>query len=332
MADGYIQVPPDDTGKKVDATELITTSGTVERQRVEIPDEVDVSGDLLTDILAEQRVQNLLLAQAFQINDDLDILRGEMGSTGAGTPGGDDTEIQYNDAGDFAGDPDFTWVADSGVTILQHAALGNYAAINTPTFAPGDPINQSSSAATSAVFVLSEYFTGNALGFLVTQSFYPGYKHTGAAVNGSILALDIDPVINSDSIGAWSSLNGVAIYPVNFGSGNVDFIQCMDLLPGHVGSGHVLAVYGIAIHATNQTAGGGTVDEVYGILIDDHSGSGATENINLVSAGAASRNEFGGTINFGTATNATLANGDFWFDGTNLKLRTGGATKTVTVT
>ncbi len=71
MADGYVQVPLDQTGKKIDTTELTTTSGTVQRQRVEIPDEVVVGGDALLSILIEQRLANLILAQGLGVNADL---------------------------------------------------------------------------------------------------------------------------------------------------------------------------------------------------------------------------------------------------------------------
>jgi hypothetical protein len=76
--DGYVQVPPDSSGKKIDSTELSTTVGTVERQRVDIPGKVEISGDILTQILIEQRIQNLLLKQAFDIRDNLASLRTEI--------------------------------------------------------------------------------------------------------------------------------------------------------------------------------------------------------------------------------------------------------------
>lgn len=69
MADGYVQVPPDSSGKKIDSTELTTSSGLVERQRVEIPGPVDVAGDALLSILIEQRVANMLLAQGLGVVD-----------------------------------------------------------------------------------------------------------------------------------------------------------------------------------------------------------------------------------------------------------------------
>jgi len=82
---------------------------------------------------------------------------------------------------------------------------------------------------------------------------------------------------------------------------------------------------------SHALAGGAAITNLHGIKIEDQSGLGSAISDNIRSLGAASRNHFAGTINFGTANN-TPQNGDVWFDGTDLKLRTGGVTKTFTVT
>lgn len=41
MADGYVQVAPDSTGKKIDNSELTVGSNTVERQRVVLGDDAE---------------------------------------------------------------------------------------------------------------------------------------------------------------------------------------------------------------------------------------------------------------------------------------------------
>lgn len=86
MADGYVQVPTDSVGKKIDTTELVTTVGTVERQRVAIPDAVNVDGAQLIRILVEQRLQNILLAAGLNIEDDIESLRDDVAlDAGSGT-------------------------------------------------------------------------------------------------------------------------------------------------------------------------------------------------------------------------------------------------------
>lgn len=44
MSDGYVQVQPDSSGKKVDTSELTVDSLTVERQRVVLADDADAEG------------------------------------------------------------------------------------------------------------------------------------------------------------------------------------------------------------------------------------------------------------------------------------------------
>ncbi len=76
MADGYVQAPADNTGKKADATELTNANAlTVERIRVDAPDGMSVKGDLLELLLFEIRATNDLIAQAFGLDRDLDALR-----------------------------------------------------------------------------------------------------------------------------------------------------------------------------------------------------------------------------------------------------------------
>lgn len=78
--DGYVQ-PPADTGvgKKVDTTELTRPDGAViERQRVAIPGTVLVDGEIERQILIELRLLSMLFASAFNIQDDLERLRGDI--------------------------------------------------------------------------------------------------------------------------------------------------------------------------------------------------------------------------------------------------------------
>ncbi len=78
MADGFIQAPADNTGKAADA-DVTTNSANlaVYRIKVNVPDGMSVTGDLLELLYNEMRTTNDLLAQAFGLGDDLDILRAQ---------------------------------------------------------------------------------------------------------------------------------------------------------------------------------------------------------------------------------------------------------------
>lgn len=51
MTDGYVQVQPDSSGKKIDNSELDVGTNTVERQRINVADSEDAEG--LAPVLAE---------------------------------------------------------------------------------------------------------------------------------------------------------------------------------------------------------------------------------------------------------------------------------------
>lgn len=77
--DASVYVPTLTTGTKIDVTELTTQSGTVERQRVEIPGIVSVVSDAQSHVLAELRVISAILAHGFQIDtEDVDAIRADI--------------------------------------------------------------------------------------------------------------------------------------------------------------------------------------------------------------------------------------------------------------
>jgi hypothetical protein len=67
-------------------------------------------------------------------------------------------------------------------------------------------------------------------------------------------------------------------------------------------------------------------------------GDGSTAWTSLAYAAKQSQNAplasptFTGKVNLATYTNSSPADGDLWFDGTDLNFRVGGVTKTVTLT
>lgn len=75
MADGYVQVAPDSTGKKIDNSELTRADGTVvERQRVVLGDDLDpkqqsivLDGALrISQSLVDRRIMEALLLEAIE--------------------------------------------------------------------------------------------------------------------------------------------------------------------------------------------------------------------------------------------------------------------------
>ena len=95
--DGFVQVAPDSTGKKIDNSELTVNALLVERQRIVISDPVNATGlgpvdaqygqgvqdrinaDLLRNILVELRVLNANIREGLlpTVQDPLDSLRNE---------------------------------------------------------------------------------------------------------------------------------------------------------------------------------------------------------------------------------------------------------------
>jgi hypothetical protein len=79
---GYVQVPADSSGKRVDTAEFTRHDGlTIERQNVGVPDIVTIDADVLRLLLIEARLISHLIAQACNITDNLDTLRNDLDPT-----------------------------------------------------------------------------------------------------------------------------------------------------------------------------------------------------------------------------------------------------------
>lgn len=77
--DGYVQLPPDSTGKEVDATQTTTSQGTVLRQRVVLGDDSSATVVDATAFLQLMNTQNaLLLTIASQLNNLLAAMNGQQ--------------------------------------------------------------------------------------------------------------------------------------------------------------------------------------------------------------------------------------------------------------
>lgn len=157
---------------------------------------------------------------------------------------------------------------------------------------------------------------------------------------------------------AASSLVGLSFYISPNNSSTVTTASILDLFLYPYDTSVITTAYGIRLR--QPSGNGGTVTTNYGLHIATQSavsGSGTiTNGWNLFSAGATSRNYFEGFVGIHTAvvTTAILAlgagttakaqinlasstapsspvDGDIWFDGTDIKMRVAGATKTFTL-
>jgi hypothetical protein len=148
------------------------------------------------------------------------------------------------------------------------------------------------------------------------------YGLIGQAFVDCDVVTPLNPLVRPEVFGGWmrASINEDGIVSNIYGCQGIADVD-----------GTVDNAYCFHARVPEATATGVTTNR-YGLYIENQQYSGATNAENFRSVGATSLNVFEGIVRFGTGTNASPTNGDIWFDGTNLKLRTGGVTKTFTVT
>jgi hypothetical protein len=284
--------------------------------------------------MADKKISELTAAAALAGTEAVPIVQGgetvkttaqDIADLAAATPGGSTTEIQFNNAGAFDGDPDFTWVGGAaltsgvGLTNKRLAAFGNFADLADATFAPGDVTNGFSVGAPFPLAV-NNFWSGDLSAHPWENTdilSYNGYEHTGVG-NAFLFSLDISPVINGDSTGPFSAAAGVYGSINNYGSGNIGSMFGLQYAAAHYGSGTVatlaaadlfLAGSGDATNAFGARVrtpfdGSGFVN-LYGLLVQDQSGIGSALSLNILSEGdGTSLNVFEGSVQVGAATEA----------------------------
>lgn len=128
-----------------------------------------------------------------------------VGVTG-GNPGGNNTEIQFNDSGVFGGDSGFTYNKTSNVVTLAGAGSGQVGALNITR---GDAVNQyivlqeSASSAGSAYITFAGSNPGAmAMGALYSAGVPTGYVFTDINGNPLVSIAEATGVVNIDSLTA----------------------------------------------------------------------------------------------------------------------------------
>jgi len=179
------------------------------------------------------------------------------GAGGGGTPGGADTQVQFNDTGTFGGDADFTW--DKTTNTMGLGSIAQNATITTPGAAPASDVDGASLLITTGAGDIDGQggsFTvtagpGGTLGFGggVTISAGAGGVTSG---NGGAMYLYGGNATTSGSGGDITVQGGNSIDGPNPGSANIAGGQQSDL----VGNGGSVALFGTPGGATSGDGGG----------------------------------------------------------------------------
>lgn len=227
---------------------------------------------------------------------------------GGGTPGGSNTQIQFNNSGAFGGS-NLTWNGSTLGMTTGKQFFGNathdagtfydyeYQNDGTPvggsfenmaefTYAPNYNVDEPTASITS-VIVNNNPITNHALGKLV-----------GLGAGTNILG-------NSN----FNEARGIDVSASNFGTGNGNGIYGADIAVENFTPGSTITNgYGVMIQAN---AGAGTITNLYGIYIKPQ--VAGTNNYNFYSAGAGQHNTIEGDLKVGfgsTPSNVcTVGNG-----------------------
>jgi hypothetical protein len=280
----------------------------------------------LTDFVATDQV-NPLAPNPTGYSTRKITLQQALSLVGAGSPGGADTNIQFNNAGVFGGDANLTWVSSTGLTDLNYMAVGSLAKIGTGAVYAGDPVHQVLKPFNSPLGI-SNFTLGDLSAPVISSGSYVlnGFKHTGAG-GAQLYGLYFLPSVNSDSAGPVANFTGVSSLPINFGSGTVTqffagnfgithnsstaLVKGANVYSQAVIEGPVTDFYSILAAQTFAFAGAitnhygvkieaplvfGTLANNYGLMVDDQSGVGSTTALNIWSKGTTSRNVFDGGV------------------------------------
>jgi hypothetical protein len=231
-----------------------------------------------------------------------------------------------------------TMASTTGGNLFQgHTAIGNYADVDLPTWAPGDPVNGAVYPRDCPLIINESVnrdisIAPGSRGLVIWDS----VKHTGTT-SGLVMDLDIQTTINSDSTGPLDHTS-ISVQQWNYGSGDIGKFYGIDATTMHQGSGTVASLCAENFLAsTNATVTdlcgvqckvhvsstgpviingsglkilmptgmpGATITNLIGLEVQDHTLTPllSTANYNIVSKGANSKNLFEGHVHAGTAT------------------------------
>ena len=196
---------------------------------------------------------------------------------GGGTPGGSNTQVQFNDSGAFGGNSAFTFTKATGALAL----------------AP-------STTATSGTF------TGSS----ITQEANPG-STSSALYTGQAIVSDAQGSHNITGGLFLGGLVGESDLVTNSGGGTVTNAYAMTAQVKNTGAGSITNAYAITALGPFYPSPTGTIGTAVGIYIADQSGSYVSTSYGIEQAGANDLNSFAGATTFSKAvTLSSTLNGN----------------------
>lgn len=236
---------------------------------------------------------------------------------------------------DIAGSLQMSNYAGSGTTAGTgdgRAAFGNFSKLGQVTFAPGDTQGNQTTYSAPADVVINNFWSGDldtgTYPFFDGLALYDGIKHTGSG-NANYIGIDVESAITEDSTGPFGVAYGLQFFIQNFASGNIGNLIGAIGSAINSGTGTTTALEGGAFSADNPSHAActdmaavdaqlgvvtgatvarsvwarnlqlsGTATYVIGVDIEDHSGHGSSDSVNLWSEGSSSKNIIEGSMDF----------------------------------
>jgi hypothetical protein len=265
--------------------------------------------------------------------------QGNLASGGGGTPGGSNTQVQFNDSGSFGGNSNLAF--NKSVNTVGGVGIG-------PGNTPGqiDPISGETPGGTGISILdvtqsISSASLPNGYGATLVSGLEanPSGNNSSAYYSGWILANSkstnthnigqiVGTLIEADHFGsgAVTNITGITGSAFNDGAGSATFVTALIFGAQNTGSGPVTNVRGVVVQ-NGGAAGSGTVTNNYGlqisspataavvshnyaIRIEDQTGGGANnpDTWAIFVAAAADKSQLG-TFRTGQFTVAALPSG-----------------------
>lgn len=215
---------------------------------------------------------------------------------GGGSPGGSNTQIQFNDSSAFGGDADLTWNKTTNAMVVT----GSVGVSGSGAFG-GTTID-----ANFRLYATVAYTTTTAL----TQGGLESITDSSPASASSAIIAGTFSQVRGNGAGKGGTLVGVTGQSLTFSAaGATSLIGLDSQVTKSSSSATVDAAYGVKITINHTSPGTNAITNAYGCYIDVLTGAGTiTNRYGVYQVSASDINHFGGTMRvMGTVTLGTVS-------------------------